>query len=318
MSGASLRGHLAIMRADHWFKNVFVLPGTAVALSMVPAPDLVLAAQRLLLGLVSICLTASSYYTLNELLDAQFDRFHPEKRLRPVPSGQVNVPLGYVQWLCLGVVSIALGRWVSLPFALNLTALWVMGCLYNVPPIRTKDVAYLDVLSESLNNPLRMLAGWYVVVTDSSLPPPASLLMAYWMIGGFFMALKRYAEYRSIGDKQLAISYRKSFRRYDDAKLLTSSVFYASASMLCLGAFMMRYRLELLLAFPALGTVVAAYFRLGLEKNSPVQTPEKLYRDVPLMAAVILCCAVLTGLMFYDVPVLYELLAPQLSPASER
>ena len=30
-----------------------------------------------------------------------------------------------------------------------------MGVAYNVPPVRTKDRAYLDVLSESVNNPLR-------------------------------------------------------------------------------------------------------------------------------------------------------------------
>ena len=36
-----------------------------------------------------------------------------------------------------------------------------MGCLYNIPPIRTKDHAYVDVLSESINNPIRFLVGWY-------------------------------------------------------------------------------------------------------------------------------------------------------------
>jgi decaprenyl-phosphate phosphoribosyltransferase len=310
MSRATLRGHLAIMRADHWFKNVFVLPGTAVALSLVPAPDLADVAWRLGLGLVAICLTASSYYTLNELLDAPFDKFHPQKSSRPVPAGLVNVRLGYVQWLALGALSMGLGAFISRQFAVTLGTLWVMGCLYNIPPIRTKDLPYLDVLSESLNNPLRMLAGWYVV--DSSALPPGSLLMSYWMIGGFFMALKRYAEYRSIGDKQQAIAYRKSFRYYDESKLLTSAVFYAAASMLCLGAFMMRYRLELLLAFPGVGAVVSNYFRLGLAPNSPVQTPEKLYRDARLMTAVVVCSAMLVALMFYDVPELYELLAPQL------
>ena len=38
--------------------------------------------------------------------------------------------------------------------------LWVMGCIYNIPPVRSKDLPYLDVLSEAVNNPLRMLAGW--------------------------------------------------------------------------------------------------------------------------------------------------------------
>jgi 4-hydroxybenzoate polyprenyltransferase len=299
------------MRVDHWFKNVFVLPGIAVALALAPPPSLDDLWWKVLLGLTAVCLNASSYYTLNELLDAPFDKFHPDKSKRPVPSGRVHVSLGYAQWLGLGALGIGLGSLISKPFAATLFALWTMGCLYNLPPIRTKDVAYLDVLSESINNPLRMLAGWYLVTSTAM--PPASLLMAYWMIGGFFMALKRYAEYRSIGDKARAISYRKSFRTYDDDKLLTSAVFYAAASMLCLGAFIMRYRLELLLGFPAVGAVVASYFRLGLKDDSPVQAPEKLYRDKTLMTAVVTCAALLTYLMFQDVPGLYDVLAPQLS-----
>jgi len=36
---ASWRGHVAIARVDHWFKNVFVLPGIVVALGTDPFVD---------------------------------------------------------------------------------------------------------------------------------------------------------------------------------------------------------------------------------------------------------------------------------------
>jgi len=39
-----------------------------------------------------------------------------------------------------------------------------MGLVYNVPPLRTKDRQYLDVLSESINNPLRFMLGWTAVI----------------------------------------------------------------------------------------------------------------------------------------------------------
>ena len=70
----TLGGHLAICRFDHWFKNVFVLPGVVVALGMEPERlgwDLL---PRLLLGLLAIGLVASSNYVINEVLDAPFDR----------------------------------------------------------------------------------------------------------------------------------------------------------------------------------------------------------------------------------------------------
>ena len=38
-----------------------------------------------------------------------------------------------------------------------------MGILYNVKPVRTKDIPVLDVLSESVNNAIRLLTGWFAV-----------------------------------------------------------------------------------------------------------------------------------------------------------
>ena len=45
-----------------------------------------------------------------------------------------------------------------------------------MPPVRTKDRAYLDVLSESVNDPLRLLMGWFAIIPDAL--PPSSLILA--------------------------------------------------------------------------------------------------------------------------------------------
>ena len=146
-----------------------------------------------------------------------------------------------------------------------------MGCIYNIQPLRSKDLPYLDVLSESINNPLRMLAGWYMTGTLAF--PPTSLLVSYWMVGCYFMAIKRYAEYRDIDDPARAAAYRKSFSYYTLQRLLVSIVFYASAAMLFLGAFVMRYRLELILAFPLVALVMAIYLGPGLQARERGREP---------------------------------------------
>ena len=66
--------------------------------------------------------------------------------------------------------------WIVAPMhAAMLGLLWIMGCLYNIPPFRTKDRPWLDVLSEAVNNPLRLLIGWYMVPTGLIAPlSPAS------------------------------------------------------------------------------------------------------------------------------------------------
>jgi decaprenyl-phosphate phosphoribosyltransferase len=310
---ATLRGHLAICRFDHWSKNVFVLPGIVVAIAVGGVPLSLALVLRTVVGLVAIGLVASSNYVLNELLDAPFDRHHPDKHARPVPSGHVQPALAYVQWLVLAIAGIALGLQISARLAVVLTALWVMGCLYNVRPIRSKDVPYLDVLSEAVNNPLRMLVGWFIVGPQAV--APASLLMSYWMVGAYFMAMKRFAEWRHIGDSARAASYRRTFRYYDETKLLVSVMFYASASMLFLGAFIMRYRLSLILAFPFVALVMALYMKLGLEHDSPVQRPEALYRQKGLVTAIVVCALVMIVCMFSEFQWLVRLFAP-LAPTS--
>jgi decaprenyl-phosphate phosphoribosyltransferase len=304
----TLWGHVQIMRIDHWFKNVFVLPGIIAALGV----DMAGAAQglwwRFLLGMISICLVASSNYVINEVLDAPSDRSHPVKKKRPTPAGLVSVPLAYVQWLALMVIGVGIGLQVSTAFAVVVFVLWVMGCIYNIPPIRSKDVPYLDVLSEAVNNPLRMLAGWFIATSSSA--APASLLLSYWMVGCYFMALKRYAEYREIGDKRAASAYRKSFAYYTLDRLLVSIMFYGSAAMLFLGAFVMRYRLELILAFPLVALVMALYLDLSFKEDSAVQRPEGLYREPKLMAAVITCSLVMAALMLVDIPILQDIFNP--------
>jgi decaprenyl-phosphate phosphoribosyltransferase len=312
----TLRGHVQIMRIDHWFKNVFVLPGIIAALGV----DVYGAGEglwsRFVFGMMSICLVASSNYVINEVLDAPSDRSHPIKRKRPVPSGLVSVPLAYVQWIALMGIGVALGLQVSTPFAIVVFILWVMGCIYNIPPVRSKDVPYIDVLSEAVNNPLRMLAGWFIGSTATF--APASLLLSYWMVGCYFMAIKRYAEYREIGDRSAAAAYRKSFAYYTPERLIVSIMFYGSAAMLFLGAFVMRYRLELILAFPLVALVMAMYLDLSFKEDSAVQRPEGLYREPKLMAAVIVCAVAMAVLMLVDIPVLEDIFNPTAPTISDR
>jgi decaprenyl-phosphate phosphoribosyltransferase len=233
-----------------------------------------------------------------------------------VPSGLVSVPLAYLQWIALMVIGVGLGLQVSTFFAIVVFILWVMGCIYNIPPVRSKDVPYVDVLSEAVNNPLRMLAGWFIGSTVTF--APASLLLSYWMVGCYFMAIKRYAEYREIDSPSAAAAYRKSFAYYTPERLIVSIMFYGSAAMLFLGAFVMRYRLELILAFPLVALVMAMYLDLSFKEDSAVQRPEGLYREPKLMAAVIVCAVAMAALMLVDIPVLEDIFNPTAPTISDR
>jgi len=305
----SMLSYIQIARPDHWFKNVFMLFG--VVLAMFYRPDAFQSADAMLqigktifVGLCAVCLIVSSNYVINEILDAPTDRSHPSKCFRPIPSGKVKLFWAYLEWIVLGAAGLGIAWTLNAPFFWSGAVLLLMGCAYNIPPVRTKEWIYLDVLSESVNNPLRLMLGWYLILPAQV--PPLSLLISYWMVGAFFMATKRFAEYRWINDPERAAQYRKSFRRYSEENLLVSMFIYAIASALFLGVFIVRYRLELVLAFPILAGFYGYYLYVGLKPNSAVQNPEHLYRERGLMAYLTLCLGAFLLLMFWDIPWLYD------------
>jgi decaprenyl-phosphate phosphoribosyltransferase len=307
-AGRSLwRDHLGIARIDHWVKNVFMLPGTALAFFFVDAPAGALL-WRTLVGFASLCLCASANYTVNEFVDGEFDRFHPVKRMRPAALGLLDVRLVALQYVGLVAGSLGLAVVIGRDFAICSVLLLVMGVIYNARPIRAKDRPYLDVLSEAFNNPLRLLLGWFAIV--DGILPPSSILASYWLGGAFLMAVKRFNELRSIADRDAAGRYRLSFRHYSEDSLLLSSFFYALCSSFFLGVFLIKYRIEFLLVFPLFALMFTWYLAIGLRPSSSVQAPERLYTERPFLAYVgfvVLCVA---ALFFVDIPQMHVLVEP--------
>ena len=303
LAGA-LKDYASIARPDHWFKNVFMALGVVLAYFCHPELFGPHTALQILLAVVATCLIASSNYVINEVLDAPTDRSHPVKRNRPIPSGRVWLPLAYAEWLLLGAAGLALAWSLNRPFFFSSLLLLVMGLVYNVPPVRTKNLPYVDVLSESVNNPIRLLLGWFAVASGEF--PPVSLLLAYWFVGAFFMASKRFSEYRAIGDRLTAGAYRSSFRYYDEQKLLISMFFYVTSFALFLGIFIIRYHLELILIVPLVAGFVSYYLHIAFKTDSAAQAPERLYREMGLMAYLAVCVFAFVALMFVQVPALYD------------
>lgn len=143
------RPYVRIARFDHWIKNIFVLPG--IALALVLDAGLRIEWYVLPIGLVAVGLVASANYVINEYLDAEFDRLHPLKRDRPGARGQLTLHLVLLEYLLLAALGLGLATLVNLSFVVVAAALLIMGLVYNVQPLRTKDRVYLDVLSESVN-----------------------------------------------------------------------------------------------------------------------------------------------------------------------
>ena len=184
------------------------------------------------------------------------------------------------------------------------------GIIYNVKPLRSKDHAYLDVLTESVNNPLRLLLGWAMV--DPTTLPPASLIGGAWFGGAFLMGAKRLSEYREIvaaHGADLLARYRASFARYDEISLTASCFVYALFCVMALAIFFLKYRIEYVLTLPAVALLFGQYLAMAMRPASAAQRPETLFAERGLMALVAVNVALFALCTVIDIPALAPLTA---------
>jgi len=293
-----LKSYLKIARFDHWIKQLFILPGVWLAWVMTRDGDNSL--LGVLLGLIATSLAASANYVINEWLDKEFDKFHPVKKNRPAVTEGLSARIVYIEYACFLIASLIAASFINRPTFITISVLLVMGVLYNVKPMRTKDIPYLDVLSESINNALRFAIGWFCVTPVYY--PPLSFVMGYWMAGAFLMAAKRFAEYRMIGNPTQAQLYRKSFGGYTEIRLLLSAIFYGFLSVFFCGVFLVKYRIELLLVIPAICGLFCYYLSICYKPDSAAQKPEKLFHEKGLMGYVIVLVILFFALYYIKIP----------------
>ncbi|MCX6555810.1 MAG: UbiA family prenyltransferase, partial [Candidatus Aminicenantes bacterium] len=206
--------YIASLRLERWPRSLAILVGFAAVFLVNPAGIgsllTVLAFLKIGLAFVLTWMVSTANYIINEITDAPFDAFHPGKKHRPLVKNEISIKLLLVGWVALVAASLAVANaFYSRAFVLSLGALLLAGLLYNVPPIRVKDVPYLDSTLESANNPIRFLIGWYVLAGAF---PPLSLLLAWWAFGNFLMVGKRVAEKKFLTNAESS-AYRLSLKR---------------------------------------------------------------------------------------------------------
>lgn len=308
---SKIKDYVSIARPDHWSKHVFIIPGVIFAFVLVEEHTVEFPIS-LFFGFPAACLLSSANYVINEWSDAEFDKFHPIKKHRPAASGRLSGKIVLLEYILLTSTGLYLSSLVSHPFFITAIIFLMMALLYNLKPFRLKDRVFLDVLSESINNPLRLMFGWFMVA--SHVVPPSSLVISYWFGGAFLMAAKRLAEFRFITRRRKLDNlkvYRKSFRSYTENSLLVSSFLYGLLSSFFISAFLIKHRHEFLFVFPVIASLFAYYLSISLRKVSLAQTPEKLYKDKRLVILVILLVVLMIAFSFIDIPFAEKLIGIQ-------
>ncbi|MDA8310638.1 MAG: decaprenyl-phosphate phosphoribosyltransferase [Actinomycetota bacterium] len=181
---------LRLARPKQWAKNVlvFVAPGAAGVLTHAGP------ALRSLGAFGVFCAAASATYLVNDTVDAEADRRHPTKRLRPVASGRVSPRAAIAAAMVLFAAALAgsalLAGW---PLVVVVAAYAAITVSYS---LRLKREPVIELTAVASGFVLRAVAGgvaahvplsrWFLVVTSFS---------ALFLVIG-----KRTAEHQALGD----------------------------------------------------------------------------------------------------------------------
>src|SRR6185503_18007545 len=98
-----LKALIKTMRLRQWTKNGFVF----FALIFDKQLFMVDAFLRTLAGFFLFCLISSAVYLLNDISDVEADRKHPEKKHRPIASGQLPLNAAGIAAVILILISLS-------------------------------------------------------------------------------------------------------------------------------------------------------------------------------------------------------------------
>jgi 4-hydroxybenzoate polyprenyltransferase len=295
MSIAWLKPLLKTMRPRQWIKNGLLVIPLIFDKQLTNWPAL----ARIIVGFVLFCLLSSIIYIINDLVDLEADRKHPQKRQRPIPSGMLKVSAARTAGIVLTLVVFIPAALLSLKFALIGLAYLVLNLAYSA---WLKHAPILDVM---------ILASFYVLRVGAGVSLIVVHLFSPWLyVFTTFLALylgigKRRAELNLLAEE--ANSHRKSLEGYtlpllDQLILIVCSSAIITYSLYTFSAPNLPTNHTMMLTIPFVIYGIFRYLYLLQVKHYGGEPEEVLLTDRPLQATIFLWILAVV-IIFYLSPV---------------
>ena len=272
-----------LMRPWHVLKHVLVL---------MPAffGGRILAAGMPLLGFVSMSLASSAVYALNDVHDAPRDRLHPQKRSRPVASGEVSPARAAL----LAALCFALSVALPLGFGAPPVSLWPLllyvaaNLAYSL--LGFKDIPSVDVTIVALGFVLRVMYGGLLAGVEVS-----NWLLLTVMMASYYMALgKRRNELRDTREQTRAVLTRYTYDFLDRQMYLFLTLTVAFYSLWSVDAHTAPHAV---LTVPVVILLLMRY-SLVVEGESDGDPTEVILHDRMLLALAAVYVVLMFGLIY--------------------
>lgn len=283
----TLTGLAREVRPSQWYKQGVMLLGIVFSKNVFDLD----AWGSLLVGIVAFTAIAGATYIFNDISDLEEDRNHPEKRYRPIASGQLSVPVAAGFAAILVIAGFGAAYSVS-PLFLGVLLVYVgQNALYS---LYLKRLVYVDVILVAIGFVLRAIAG--VVAIDVYLSPwlivSTSLLALVLALG------KRRHELETTANPQETRHVLVEYSKTDVDQLLVMTM----ATLLMAYSLYTFSRTDpvMMVTLPFAFFGVFRYHHLVYTTDVASQ-PEYLFSDTPSVVNLLLW-GVVSIAMLYNVP----------------
>ncbi len=269
------------MRPRQWTKNAFVFFALVFDKQLLQLP----AFLNTLAGFALFCLVSSAVYIFNDLADFEADRQHPEKKKRPLPSGQLPQGAAWTAGILLVAVTLPLG-WMLSPFFAGVLAFYL---LINLAYSRwLKHVPILDVMIVAAGFVLRVHAGTTLIHVERFSP----WLYAVTTLGALYLGFgKRRAELALLAHG--AGSHRKVLDGYtlpllDQYITIVSAATILAYSLYTFSAPNLPANHSMMLTIPFMAYIIFRYLYIIQVTHDAGAPEEVLLSDRPMQIAILL------------------------------
>lgn len=265
------------LRPRQWSKNLLVFGALVFTVDKMNVEGILAS----LLAFLLFCFVSGCVYILNDYVDREADRLHPDKAKRPMASGRLNPMTALIFGGVLLVSSLTIGFLQDILFGCLLAAYFMMNVTYS---FKLKHIVILDIMIIACGFGMRAVGGGLVIQTSFT----SWFLMCVFFVSLFLAIGKRRHELLLLQHNKG--SHRKVLVNYSEPLLnqLSGIVTTMTIVSYSLYTFTSEHALYLMWTIPCVIYGMFRYLYLIHVLGKGGKPEELLYEDKGILASILL------------------------------
>ena len=108
------------------------------------------------LGFITLCILSSAVYVLNDIVDVDSDRNHPQKKYRPIASGKISIQNAKIFSVILFLIAFTMAFLINKRFLLLCICMAIINLAYS---FRLKHIPLIDIITIGILFLIRVYSG---------------------------------------------------------------------------------------------------------------------------------------------------------------